>query len=585
MDSGTLGHSPTGEAKVCQNCKKDFIIEPDDFNFYEKIKVPAPTWCPECRFWRRISQCNERHLYQNTCGLCGEKIISMYPEKTIFQVYCFKCYRGDNWDSLSYGKDYDFSKPFFEQFHKLKNKVPRAERVQQGESFGSFYCNRASNNKNCYLIVRASGNENASYSYNIWDSRDSTDCLDVHKSELTYGCVDSVDCYNVKYLQECRQCRDSIFLFDCRNCVQCIACTGLRNKQNHILNQPYTKEDYFKEIEKLNLDTREGLENLNEKFQELVKNTVREAAIFTNCQGSSGNWLIDCKNVKNSYQSRKVEDGKNLLSVLESKDCMDYSYWGRGSELIYETTNCGYNCSRMRFINESWDACHDLTYCDNCYASQNLFGCIGLHKKEYCILNKQYTKEEYEALRTKIIAHMNEMPYKDSGGRVYTFGEFFPPEFSASAYNTTLAYEYFPLTEKETIARGLMWEDMKDKEHKPTTSWKNLPEKISDVKDDIIKETILCKAYDVQGSEATKEHSCTKAFKITKDELSFYKRMNIPLPQECPNTRHFKRFSKRNPLKLFLRNCAKCCKEIETSYAPDRPEIVYCEQCYQKEVI
>ena len=35
------------ETKTCQNCKNDFIIEPDDFSFYEKMKVPAPTFCPE----------------------------------------------------------------------------------------------------------------------------------------------------------------------------------------------------------------------------------------------------------------------------------------------------------------------------------------------------------------------------------------------------------------------------------------------------------------------------------------------------------------------------------------------------------
>jgi hypothetical protein len=158
-----------------------------------------------------------------------------------------------------------------------------------------------------------------------------------------------------------------------------------------------------------------------------------------------------------------------------------------------------------------------------------------------------------------------------------------------------LAYEYFPLTQKETTARGLLWEDVREKEHKPTTFWKDLPEKIADVKDDILKETILCHAYDTQGAEATKEHSCTKAFKITADELAFYKRMNIPLPQDCPNTRHFKRFGKRNPLKLWHRKCmcdkqhthhtGKCPNEFETSYAPERPEIVYCEQCYQQEVV
>lgn len=32
------------ETKICQNCKKDFTIDPEDFKFYEKIKVPSPTF-------------------------------------------------------------------------------------------------------------------------------------------------------------------------------------------------------------------------------------------------------------------------------------------------------------------------------------------------------------------------------------------------------------------------------------------------------------------------------------------------------------------------------------------------------------
>ena len=32
------------------------------------------------------------------------------------------------------------------------------------------------------------------------------------------------------------------------------------------------------------------------------------------------------------------------------------------------------------------------------------------------------------------------------------------------------------------------------------------------------------------------------------------------------------------------KTCQNCKKEFETSYAPDRPEIVYCESCYNKEV-
>jgi len=52
LNKNSMEHK--NETKNCQNCKKDFTIEQDDFSFYEKIKVPPPTFCPECRYKRRI---------------------------------------------------------------------------------------------------------------------------------------------------------------------------------------------------------------------------------------------------------------------------------------------------------------------------------------------------------------------------------------------------------------------------------------------------------------------------------------------------------------------------------------------------
>ena len=66
------------ETKQCQNCKKDFVIEPEDFNFYEKIKVPPPTFCPECRLIRRMIWRNERTLYKRKCDKTGKQIITMF---------------------------------------------------------------------------------------------------------------------------------------------------------------------------------------------------------------------------------------------------------------------------------------------------------------------------------------------------------------------------------------------------------------------------------------------------------------------------------------------------------------------------
>jgi hypothetical protein len=520
----------------------------------------------------------------------------MYPPGTKFPVYCLECYRGDKWDPLSYGREYDFNHPFFSQYKELKSHVPRAALVQQGELIGNEYCNRASYNKNCYMLIRANYNEDSRYSYNLWDSRDSADCFNVHKSELAYGCIDSIDCYHVEHCQECRLCRNSKFLFDCRNCNDCVGCVGLRNKQYFILNQPYSKEEYEKELDDLQLNTVSGANSFAAKFRELTEKCVRESTIATNCVNSSGNWLNDCKDVKNSFQCRQVENGKNLLSVIEAKDCMDYSYWGRASELIYETANCGYNSSRIRFVNESWDGCHDLTYCDNCYSSGVLFGCVGLRKKEYCILNVQYTKEKYEEIVSKITAQMDSVPYMDAKGRTYKFGEFFPTELSASPYNMTAAYEHFPLTKEQATGQGYTWEDYKEKEYAVTRSWKDLPEDIASTDDKILDEVILCETRDeFSDPNAIEERNCTKAFRITPEELNFYRKMNVPVPRQCFNCRHYERLKQRNPLKLWQRQCmcdlenhghsGLCPNEFETSYSPERKEIVYCENCYNSEVV
>ena len=138
------------ETKQCQNCHKDFTIEPDDFLFYEKIKVPPPTWCFECRTMRRIQFRNERSLYSFTCALCGKKGISMYNEKNIFPTYCIDCWYSDNWNPLGYAQDYNFSKNFFEQVRNLLDKVPRPNLFIRNSS-NSKYTNIISDCKNVYL--------------------------------------------------------------------------------------------------------------------------------------------------------------------------------------------------------------------------------------------------------------------------------------------------------------------------------------------------------------------------------------------------------------------------------------------------
>ena len=222
----------------------------------------------------------------------------------------------------------------------------------------------------------------------------------------------------------------------------------------------------------------------------------------------------------------------------------------------------------------------DSRYNEECQNSQSIFGCEGLRKKSYCILNKQYTKEEYEALVPKIIKHMNEMPYIDKVGRRYKYGDFFPSDLAPFAYNESIAQEYYSLSKEQAQGSGYLWKDAEERNYNIIIKNADIPDDIKTVGDDILKQMIEC------GHQGKCLEQCTEAFKITPYELEFYKRMNLPLPRLCHNCRHYQRIHLRNPLKLWHRKCMHegCSNEFETTYAPDRQEVIYCESCYQKEM-
>lgn len=254
---------------------------------------------------------------------------------------------------------------------------------------------------------------------------------------------------------------------------------------------------------------------------------------------------------------------------------MDYFLWGNSSERIYESENCGINSSNIRFSSQCWMGAQDLTYCDSCPGSKNCFGSIGLKKGEYSILNKKYSREEYFQMIEKIQKHMNEMPYVTKQGIVYPFGENFPTEISPFAYNETAASDFYQTTKDEALLLRYTWKDL-DKKHYEATV-KTIPETISEVSDSITKEVLECAEKDNPDSVG--------AFKITQDELAFYRKMNIPLPRESFNIRHLKRLNRRPKLKLLNRDCTKCGIKIKTVYTKEFSPIIYCESCYQQEVV
>lgn len=600
----------SSETKTCQNCRQKFWIEPEDFAFYERIKVPPPTWCSRCRTQRRLAFRNEKFLYKQKSDYSDKEIFSMYPKDVERKVYENEIWFSDKWDPLVYGEEIDFSRPFIEQIFDLIKKVPIYARSAI-YGVNSDYSNNFTDYKNCYLVFNGNYSEDCMYGTGISHAKNCIDNSYLDHCENCYECFWLTSCSNSFFST---QCANSFNLFFCKNCIgcnDCFGCADLRNKKYHIFNKPFTKETYQAELKRLGFNFGSFiskdvfLKRTNElwlrfpvKYMEGVKNT-----------NVTGDYIWHSKNAIDCYVMIGGENVKHCqyMELGPIKDSMDYSVWGNGAELIYESTSCGLGAHNIKFCFECWSEVRDMEYSLFCLSSSNLFGCVGLRNKQYCILNKQYSQESFDRLRTRIIEHMSTTPYVDKLGRVYKYGEFFPSEFSPFPYNHTQAQEHFPLTKNESRALHYYWEEVKEREYVPTVSPSDLPDNISEVNESILKEIILCEHWEKGNHQKELEHNCTKAFRVLPQELKFYQRFNIPPPRLCPNCRHFERTKQKNSLELHHRRCQcmgqtsenklyknetthfhgtdRCPNEFEASYAPDRPEIVYCEHCYNAEVV
>ena len=589
------------EQRNCQNCRQDFTIDEADFEFYKKIQVPPPTFCWLCRAQRRLAFRNDRALYPRTSSMSGEKIFSTYPEDVPFPVYTQPEWHGDGWDALSYGRDYDFSRPFLEQFYELWKVVPRPAKSIT-IIYNSDYSNNASDLKNCYLVFNTTGAEDCAYGNAISHSRNSFDNSHARHLELSYQNFWALKSSRAIYCSQFAECTDIYFSKNLRGCNNCFGCVGLRSKSYCFFNEQLTKDEYQKRVAQYDLGSYAGLQKTlmeTRAFWEKFPVKYLEGMRNTNV---SGGYVSLSKNVKNSYLVVGGEDMRycQYMDEPSPKDCYDHLIWGHTTSLSYECAMTG-ECHNTRFCLQTYTNIEDTEYTEYCRSCSHVFGSISLQNKQYCILNKQYTKEQYEELVPKIRKHMIDMPYKSKAGHVYRYGEFFPPEFSPFGYNETLAQEHLPLTPDVAATQGFNWREIERKNHTVTLPHGQIPDHIKDAGDDILKQVIGC------SHEGKCDHGCTGAFRIIPQELQYLRKMNLALPRLCVNCRHRERISQRNPIPMHKSHCmcaggksengvytnienhahgaGKCPVVFETTFVPERSSMVYCEECYNAEMV
>ena len=467
--------------------------------------LPLPEIAPQ-EFLRQLgSWGNLLNLYKTQSALSGKHQLSRYNPEIGYLVCTPEEFWSESVDNRDVGRPYDFDRPFFEQFFEVARKsmlVPLAATNCEG----SDYINGAVGVKDSYLCFGIFNSRNCMYSYMVHDCSDCYDCIDILQCELCYDCHMLRNCYDCRFSQICSNCSQCLFCEDCIGCKNCIFSFGLRHQQYMIRNQQVTREEYEQFVISLGLQSRKAIVAAKNQFHDELKAAGYTASTVVNAEDSSGHFLTNVKDVAHSYYTHNAHEcGYMMLS----QNCRQF--WrgiSEGGELGYESmahgkTYCTYHC--YMDVGGSFNL-YSLALANGC---SHCFGCVGLNRKSYCILNRQYTKDEYFDLAPRIIEAMKARN---------EWGRFFPASESPHYYQDALCSDWLePIPLAVAMQRGYR---VRAEEGRPRSSPSTtiaIPDSIADTPADICENTFVCP---ITGGP----------FRFQKPEFDFHARHGIPLP-------------------------------------------------------
>ena len=557
-----------GQWRICRFSNEKFYVRPKDIEFYKRIRVPLPTLSPNERHRRRLATHNSYIFFRGTSAFSGKNIITIYPPGTPFKVYESKIWYSDAWNPTEYAKEHNPAVDFLKQLRELQLAVPRSDLISDPSNVNSDYTNASKNLKDCYVTFEQNGGEQLYYHQCCTNDRNCIDCWALDNSDTCYNCRIGENLFKCFACDRSENCIECHFLWDCRNCDHCFMSSNLRHKKYYFRNEYVGKEEYGRRMSDLRIGNYKVMQDILKEFEELKLNAIRKPDNNKNAINSIGDFIFDSRDAYLCFSTARAENVSYVLGSDGTRDSYDI-FGGTNQERCYELFNvwAGDNsdCKSSMYL----DSCREVEFSDTCSNCRNCFGCVGLHNKEFCILNKQYTETEYWKIVDGIKAAML------TNGN---YGEFFPPSMLPFPYRVSYLATYPGYEDYDNAARygydmSFIPEPQSDAEGEVIRAG-DLPENIEDVGEDILEKIVL-------------DEKNNKKFRLVKQELDFYRKFNLPLPREHPNAR-MASFRRSFPIKMefFTRVCPKCGIKFTSTYAPNRQEKnIYCEQCYLKEVV
>ena len=549
------------------HCEGEFEITAEDISFLKMLRVPPPNYCPTCRRMRRLVHMNMIQLFNRPCNAPdhNELMISILPEECPFPVYDYQYFISDDFDAFSFGVKYKKETGPLETLFALRKKFPMPSFLNRDpSSINSEYSNGGRNLKNGYYVMGCYNSEDVWYSNLVNKSRNVMDSRAIQDSEFVYGSLYSDHLYKSSFIYFSKNCTNSMFLFDCKGCDFCFGCVNLRNAKYHVYNRQLSKEDYESFMKSIYPISITALSEYKKKFWALVVELPMNASRNIASTNVSGTGITHSRNIFDVVDADHSENIRHADGALSHKDSMDFLFSGGHSSMLYGAINIGSQSSNVRFSVSS-KFCNDSEFIFNSKNLSHCFMCFGLQSKSHCVLNTQYSPEEYFTLMDDIKEEMLKRgEYEDGLGL----------EFSAQAYNFSMAQIAYPLADEEIKKLGgfVAREPETNVGNTPVISANDIPQTIENTTDDILNYGIKCEI-------------ANRPFRIIVSELEFYRRMKLPLPTRHPIVRMGDMFRLAPSGKKYQTVCAKCGKTIESIWNPrEKSFMPYCEKCYQQEV-
>ncbi len=498
---------PSSQTAICSVTGTPFAVSAHEMTLRAKFGFgeSLPSMAPKYRFRLLGAFWPMWNLYQRKCDRTGKAIVSIFRPDCRHPVW-----QRDEWITHADPpyQDFDFQRPFFEQAKELFPRCPLPHNFQSHNE-NCEYTDDWYRSKNCYLSHSGQNNEDCRYCYGSDSIKHNLGTVFSFDSEWCTDLIHSQNCYDSVFLLNCKSVSSSAFLYDCRNCSDCLFCFNLRHKKYCFGNQQLTKEEFEARRKEWDLSSQRNYLRAQAYFAEMMRSVAWHRALqIDHCEDATGNFIHHCKDVENCY----------MLSYHEM--CANTTFAGPHAKFALDAlgtvgSESTYMCSLPVY---SYDAkfcfsvnnCRFVEYCAYLQNCEHCFGCCGLFGKKYCILNKQYSKSEYE----QYVGRIREQMQKDG-----EWGKFFPPSFAPNPSAESFSGYHFPLSPESNTE---FWHASPiERESMKTAEIDGIP----DSPLGLSQETVEWLVKQVFWDDVSQ-----RPFRIERADIEYAERMRIPLP-------------------------------------------------------